>query len=145
MGAKTKTISIRVEWCPSCPSCRAGRDEGSRGSKQITTSPGALSLSLSPQIFPIPLPAPPPEHSHTPSSQSVCCYCTQHMVNTNDFRLTVSVCELWGSVMHTADDKMQLCAAERRLNVSVVPVSKTHICKRASLLLRVVYTDPRYL
>lgn len=104
-----------------------------------------LSLSFSPQIFPIPLsPTPLPEYSHTPSSQSVCCYCMQRKVNTTDFRLTVSVSD---SVMHTADDKMQLCAAERRLNGSVIPVSK-HIlkptCNRASLLLRVVYIDPHY-
>lgn len=50
--------------------------------------------------------------------------------------------------MHTGDDKMQLCAAERKLNVSVIPVSK-HIlkptCNRANLLLRVVYIDPHYL
>lgn len=33
--------------------------------------------------------------------------------------------------MHTVDDKMQICAAEKRLNVSVIPVSK-HISEPAS-------------
>lgn len=50
--------------------------------------------------------------------------------------------------MRTVDDKMQLCAAERRLIVSIIPVLK-HIlkptCNRASLLLRLVYIDPHYL